>query len=115
MRVLPRVPASPRESQARGNLGAATPRSASAIPGASRSNTASVASGVTSRAVSPVPPVDVVRSGTVTPTVNCAIGMTYLPVAEAKPGTRFTIDVRGKRAPAEVVPMPFVARKTKGR
>src|SRR5947207_5392415 len=61
------------------------------------------------------PPVDVVRSGTVTPTVNCAIGMTYLPVAEAKPGTRFTIDVRGKRAPAEVVPMPFVARKTKGR
>src|SRR5213594_1125213 len=59
--------------------------------------------------------VDVVRSGTVTPTANCAIGMTYLPVAETKPGTRFTIDVRGKRAPAEVVPMPFVARKTKGR
>ena len=61
------------------------------------------------------PPVDVVRSGTVTPTANCAIGMTYLPVAQAKPGSRFTIDVRGKRAPAEVVPMPFVARKTKGR
>src|SRR6059036_4076057 len=31
---------------------------------------------------------DVVRSGTVTPTVNCAIGMTYLPVAQAKPGSR---------------------------
>ncbi|HYS59005.1 MAG TPA: glycine cleavage T C-terminal barrel domain-containing protein, partial [Gemmatimonadales bacterium] len=59
------------------------------------------------------PPVDVVRSGTVTPTVNCAIGMTYLPVAQAKPGTRFTIDVRGKRAPAEVVGMPFVPRRTK--
>ncbi len=59
------------------------------------------------------PPVDVVRSGTVTPTVNCAIGMTYLPVAQAKPGTPFTIDVRGKRAPAEVVPMPFVPRRTK--
>src|SRR5881397_2707048 len=59
------------------------------------------------------PQVDVVRSGTVTPTANCAIGMTYLPVAEAKPGTRFTIDVRGKRAPAEVVPMPFGPRKTK--
>src|SRR2546427_5858984 len=59
------------------------------------------------------PPVDVVRSGTVTPTANCAIGMTYLPVAEAKPGTRFTIDVRGKRAPAEVVAMPFVPRRTK--
>ncbi len=59
--------------------------------------------------------VDVVRSGTVTPTANCAIGMTYLPAAAAKPGTAFTIDVRGKRAPAEVVTMPFVQRKTKGR
>ena len=57
--------------------------------------------------------VDVVRSGTVTPTANCAIGMTYLPAGEAKPGTRFTIDVRGKRVPAEVVTMPFVARRTK--
>ena len=59
------------------------------------------------------PQVDVVRSGTVTPTVNCAIGMTYLPAAESKPGTRFTIDVRGKRAPAEVVTLPFVPRRTK--
>jgi aminomethyltransferase len=59
------------------------------------------------------PQVDVVRSGTVTPTANWAIGMTYLPVAEAKPGTRFTIDVRGKRVPAEVVGMPFVPRRTK--
>src|SRR5438309_9918326 len=59
--------------------------------------------------------VDVVRSGTVTPTVNCAIGMTYLPLAQAKPGTGFAIDIRGKRAVAEVVALPFVARKTKGR
>src|SRR5437763_421376 len=57
--------------------------------------------------------VDVVRSGTVTPTANRAIGMTYLPVAQAKAGGRFEIDVRGKRAAAEVVPMPFVPRKTK--
>ena len=57
--------------------------------------------------------VDVVRSGTVTPTANCAIGMTYLPLAQAKPGTAFTIDVRGRRAPAEVVALPFVPRKTK--
>ncbi len=57
--------------------------------------------------------VDVVRSGTVTPTVNAAIGTTYLPVAQAKPGTPFTIDVRGKPAPAEVVRMPFVPRRTK--
>jgi aminomethyltransferase len=57
--------------------------------------------------------VDVVRSGTVTPTVNGAIGMTYLPVAHAQAGSRFAIDVRGKRAPAEVVRLPFVPRRTR--
>jgi glycine cleavage system T protein (aminomethyltransferase) len=54
-----------------------------------------------------------VRSGTVTPTANRAIGTTYLPRAHAKPGTQFQIDVRGKRAPAEVVRLPFVPRHTK--
>jgi len=43
-------------------LDADTLRSASAIPGAGRSSTASVASGVTSRAVSPVPPVVTITS-----------------------------------------------------
>ena len=57
--------------------------------------------------------VDVVRSGTVTPTANRAIGMTYLPAQHARPGERFEIDVRGKRAPAEVVRLPFVQRRTK--
>jgi aminomethyltransferase len=57
--------------------------------------------------------VDVVRSGTVTPTANWAIGMTYLPVEHAKPGERFEIDVRGKRASADVAPLPFVPRRTK--
>src|SRR5947209_6966947 len=57
--------------------------------------------------------VDVVRSGTVTPTANRAIGMTYLPPQHARPGERFEIDVRGKRAPAEVVRLPFVQRRTK--
>ncbi len=68
--------------------------------------------------------IDIVRSGTVTPTVNGAIGTTYLPATHAAPGlpathaapgTEFQIDVRGKRAPAAVVRLPFVARKTKGR
>ena len=54
----------------------------------------------------------VVRSGTVTPTANCAIGMTYLPIERAKAGSQFTIDVRGKRAAAEVVALPFVPRRT---
>ena len=57
--------------------------------------------------------VDVVRSGTVTPTTSCAIGMTYLPIEQATPGARFTIDVRGKRAEAEVVRLPFVPHRTK--
>jgi len=56
---------------------------------------------------------DIVRSGTVTPTVNAAIGTTYLPVTQAKPGTKIEIDIRGKRAPAEVVKLPFVPHRTK--
>jgi len=58
-------------------------------------------------------PVDVVRSGTVTPTVNASIGTTYLPAARATVGTRFEIAIRGKRAAAEVVKLPFVAHRTK--
>jgi aminomethyltransferase len=58
-------------------------------------------------------PVDVVRSGTVTPTVNCAIGTTYLPTTRATPGAALEIDVRGKRARAEVVRLPFVPRRTR--
>lgn len=57
--------------------------------------------------------VDSVRSGTVTPTVGRPIGTTYLPVEHAEPGTAFEIDVRGKRAAAEVVKLPFVPHRTK--
>ncbi len=56
---------------------------------------------------------DIVRSGTVTPTVGAAIGTTYLPKDRANPGTQFEIDVRGKRAVAEVVKLPFVPHRTK--
>ncbi|HSD31562.1 MAG TPA: glycine cleavage system aminomethyltransferase GcvT [Gemmatimonadales bacterium] len=57
--------------------------------------------------------VDIVRSGTVTPTVNAAIGTTYLPTARAKPGTTISIDIRGRQAPAVVVQLPFVPHRTK--
>ena len=57
--------------------------------------------------------VDVVRSGTVTPTVNAPIGTTYLPKEQAKAGTKFEVEVRGKRSEAEVVKLPFVAHNTK--
>ncbi len=56
---------------------------------------------------------DVVRSGTVTPTVNASIGTTYLPAGRTKVGTRFEIYVRGRRVAAEVVKMPFVPNRTK--
>jgi aminomethyltransferase len=57
--------------------------------------------------------VDVVRSGTITPTVGAAIGTTYLPAERAKPGTKIEIDVRGKRIAAETVKTPFVPHRTK--
>src|SRR3989440_525271 len=57
--------------------------------------------------------VDIVRSGTVTPTVNAAIGTTYVPKNSAKPGTKIEIGIRGKRVTAEVVKLPFVPHRTK--
>jgi len=52
----------------------------------------------------------VVTSGTQTPHLRKAIGMAYLPVEKTEAGTEFEIDVRGRRARAQVVPMPFYKR-----
>jgi len=52
----------------------------------------------------------VVTSGTQTPFLKKAIGMAYLPVEQTTAGTEFEIDVRGRRARAQVVPMPFYKR-----
>jgi aminomethyltransferase len=51
--------------------------------------------------------VDIVRSGTMSPSLGEAIGTTYLPAAAAKTGTQFEVEIRGERVPAEVVPRPF--------
>ncbi len=51
-----------------------------------------------------------VTSGTQTPFLKKAIGMAYLPASHSAPGTEFEIDVRGRRARAQVVPMPFYKR-----
>jgi aminomethyltransferase len=49
-----------------------------------------------------------VRSGIVGPSVGGeGIGTAYLPIAVAKPGTRFEVEIRGKRLPAVVVETPF--------
>jgi aminomethyltransferase len=61
--------------------------------------------------------VDVVRSGAMSPSLGQPIGTTYLPADAAKVGTRFEVDIRGTRVPAEVVKRPFwtegSARKAK--
>ncbi|MGH7592108.1 MAG: glycine cleavage T C-terminal barrel domain-containing protein, partial [Gemmatimonadales bacterium] len=54
--------------------------------------------------------VDIVRSGTVSPSLGDGIGMTYLPTEAAEPGTKFEIDCRGTRVPAEVVKRPFYTK-----
>jgi aminomethyltransferase len=51
-----------------------------------------------------------VTSGTQTPFLKKAIGMAYVPTHMAQPGTEFEIDVRGRRARAIVVQMPFYKR-----
>jgi aminomethyltransferase len=51
--------------------------------------------------------VDVVRSGAMSPSLGQPIGTTYLPAGAAKPGTRFEVECRGERMPAEVVKRPF--------
>jgi aminomethyltransferase len=51
-----------------------------------------------------------VTSGTKTPFLGKAIGMAYLPADRAVPGTGFEVDVRGRRARARVVPLPFYKR-----
>ena len=52
----------------------------------------------------------VVTSGTQTPFLKKAIGMAYVPSDRAVAGTDIEIDVRGRRVPARVVPMPFYKR-----
>jgi aminomethyltransferase len=58
--------------------------------------------------------VGVVTSGTQTPFLKKAIGMAYVPPALSTPGTALEMDIRGRRAKAVVVPMPFYKREKKG-
>ena len=49
----------------------------------------------------------IVTSGTLAPTVNQAIAMAYLPQNHALPQHEVFAEVRGKRVPMRVSPMPF--------
>jgi aminomethyltransferase len=52
-----------------------------------------------------------VTSGTFSPTLQTPIAMGYLPASLAAAGTTLEADIRGSRAAARVVPLPFYKRK----
>ena len=54
--------------------------------------------------------VGVVTSGTHSPTFGKALGMGYVPVAYAEPGTGIEVEIRGQQVAAEVVETPFYRR-----
>ena len=51
--------------------------------------------------------VGVVTSGTMSPSINEAIGLAYVPTPMAAPGNSVWVEVRGKALKAEVVSLPF--------
>ena len=55
--------------------------------------------------------VGVVTSGGPAPFLKRNIGMAYVPVAMAGPGTLIEIVIRGQQAPAKIIPLPFYKRK----
>ena len=52
-----------------------------------------------------------VTSGTLSPILNQAIGLAYVRAELAEPGTRITIDLRGRERAARVVKKPFYKRE----
>jgi len=48
-----------------------------------------------------------VTSGTQSPSLGIGIGLGYVPPEFAKPQTLIEIEIRGKRAPAIIVPKPI--------
>jgi aminomethyltransferase len=58
----------------------------------------------------PVVPDGVVTSGTLSPCLDYGIGMAYVPVATAQPGTPIEVDVRGKLRAAEIRKKPLYSK-----
>ena len=56
-----------------------------------------------------------VSSGSFSPTLERPIAMAYVAAQAAAEGTALEIDVRGRREPAVVAPLPFYRRKRTGR
>ena len=51
-----------------------------------------------------------VTSGTFSPVLDRGIGMGYVALAQAKPGTALTVSIRNREIPAEVVQPPFIRK-----
>jgi aminomethyltransferase len=51
--------------------------------------------------------VGIVTSGTQSPSLNCGIGMGFVPPELAKPDTKIEVEIRGRRFVAIVVPKPI--------
>ncbi len=54
-----------------------------------------------------------VTSGTFAPTLEKSIAMAYVVPECSEPGTEFEVDIRGRKVPARVVPLPFYRRNNK--
>ncbi|XVV01939.1 glycine cleavage system aminomethyltransferase GcvT [Actinosynnema sp. CA-248983] len=53
-----------------------------------------------------------VTSGALSPTLGYSVAMAYVPPAQAEPGTKLSVDVRGRQEPVEVVALPFYKRNS---
>ena len=60
-------------------------------------------------AASDAEPIGRVSSGGFSPSLDAPISIGYLPASLAKPGTQVWLELRGQKAPAEVVVLPFVS------
>jgi aminomethyltransferase len=56
-------------------------------------------------------PIGTVTSGTFGPSVERSIAIGYVPARYADPGTRLSVEVRGRHLPCRVTPTPFFVRK----
>lgn len=58
-------------------------------------------------------PLGTLTSGGFAPSLQCAVGMAYVPGNDNAPGDKVTVEVRGRKLPAELVSMPFITTHTK--